>query len=589
MHYFYPYKHLFADDWNAALRNAIPAVEGASDSVAFATSIAAQATHIHDSHVSTNARVLYNDVIGTIPTALRVRFIQDKLVITGIVADSVRARTGLNIGDVITAIDGQSVQARVALLSQYLVSSTPQALRNRLASSMLTGAQGSVARLTVRDSTGAERPVELRRSDMYYPLVIAKDRAGTSLFRILPGNIGYVDLDRLPVASVDSMFNALRDTKAIIFDDRGYPLGTAWAIAPRLNANPEPTPAASFRRLIVPSPDTADTYLFKFTQPIPPRGKASRYTGQTVMLINERTISQAEHTGLFFLAANGTKFIGSPTMGANGDVTSVVLPGRIAVSFTGHDVRFPNDKQLQRVGVQPDIPVSPTIAGIRAGRDEVLIAALKYLGASGDIPPDSGTDVLRPRAVLAPEPMFAGWMATAGTSSYRIGIDRSVKHSGTGAGHITAIEANPSNFAIVMQTIRADDFRGKRVRFSAYLRTQGAAGSGAGLWLRVDANGGAAALDNMSTRRVTRNTEWTRVECVLDVGDDAVGLAMGLLYGGPGEVWIDDVSLEIVGTDVPVTATDFQPRTNPANAASQRDMYAKYPARPANLDFERIR
>ena len=44
------------------------------------------------------------------------------------------------------------------------------------------------------------------------------------------------------------------------------------------------------------------------------------------MLVDERTISQAEHTGLFFEAANGTTFIGSQTMGANGDVTIVALP-----------------------------------------------------------------------------------------------------------------------------------------------------------------------------------------------------------------------------------------------------------------------
>ena len=47
--------------------------------------------------------------------------------------------------------------------------------------------------------------------------------------------------------------------------------------------------------------------------------------------------------------------------------------------ITGHDVRFPDDSQLQRRGIQPDIRVSPTIAGIRAGRDEVLERALRFL------------------------------------------------------------------------------------------------------------------------------------------------------------------------------------------------------------------
>jgi hypothetical protein len=36
-------------------------------------------------------------------------------------------------------------------------------------------------------------------------------------------------------------------------------------------------------------------------------------------------------------------------------------------------------KQLQRVGLVPDVEVRPTIAGIRAGRDEVLERAVSYL------------------------------------------------------------------------------------------------------------------------------------------------------------------------------------------------------------------
>ena len=52
-------------------------------------------------------------------------------------------------------------------------------------------------------------------------------------------------------------------------------------------------------------------------------------------------------------------------------------------------MRHADGRQLQRVGLQPQVPVSPTIAGIRAGRDEVLEAALKYVGGTGEIPVDT--------------------------------------------------------------------------------------------------------------------------------------------------------------------------------------------------------
>ena len=97
------------------------------------------------------------------------------------------------------------------------------------------------------------------------------------------------------------------------------------------------------------------------------------------MLIDESTMSQAEHTGLFFEAANKTEFIGSPSAGANGDVSSFTVPGGMIISFSGHDVRHANGGQLQRLGLQPAITVEPTVNGIRAGRDEVLERALEYL------------------------------------------------------------------------------------------------------------------------------------------------------------------------------------------------------------------
>jgi C-terminal processing protease CtpA/Prc len=86
------------------------------------------------------------------------------------------------------------------------------------------------------------------------------------------------------------------------------------------------------------------------------------------MLINEHAQSQSEHTCLFFAAATDGTFVGSPTAGANSDITNVVLPGNLIVGFTGQEIRYPDGRQLQRIGIQPHIPVTPTVAGIRRPR-----------------------------------------------------------------------------------------------------------------------------------------------------------------------------------------------------------------------------
>src|SRR5262249_21389594 len=149
-----------------------------------------------------------------------------------------------------------------------------------------------------------------------------------------PDNLGYVDLTRLEAAEIDSMLEKLKGTTAIIFDLRGYPRGVAWQLAPRLNVK-NAKYAAAFRR---PVAGGGEAIEFSFLQPT---DKADRWksTGKSVMLIDERAISQAEHTGLFLEAACGTTFVGSHTNGSNGDVTDMVLPGKVSVLFTGHDVR----------------------------------------------------------------------------------------------------------------------------------------------------------------------------------------------------------------------------------------------------------
>jgi hypothetical protein len=42
-------------------------------------------------------------------------------------------------------------------------------------------------------------------------------------------------------------------------------------------------------------------------------------------------------------------------------------------------VRHADGRQLQRVGLVPHVEIRPTLAGIRAGEDEVLARALAYL------------------------------------------------------------------------------------------------------------------------------------------------------------------------------------------------------------------
>jgi C-terminal processing protease CtpA/Prc len=90
-------------------------------------------------------------------------------------------------------------------------------------------------------------------------------------------------------------------------------------------------------------------------------------------------VSQAEHTGLFLKAVSDAVFVGSATAGANGEVTTMKLPGGLTVGFTGQAIKWPDGRELQRKGLVPDVAVRPTVEGIRAGRDEVLETARRIV------------------------------------------------------------------------------------------------------------------------------------------------------------------------------------------------------------------
>ena len=573
---FYPYKALIGEDWDAQLRAALPSIEGAHDALEYAKAMAAFAAHIHDTHVTVSSTALWQ-FIGTVPIAASARLIEGQLVITRI-ADSSAESAGLRVGDVVLSVDGESIRDRMTRLTPYFAASTAAALRYRLETVLLNGTSESPARLVVRGATTGDRTLTVPRAFAYMQS-LANDRSG-NIIRILPGNVGYIDFDRLPLTMVDSAFRMLAGTKAIVLDDRGYPQGTAWSVAPRLNIHGDGVTGAKFKRLIVSSPDTAHTKLMEFDQPIPP-STAPKYKGKTVLLVDERTISQAEHSGLFFEAANGTTFIGSETMGANGDITSVALPGRISMTFTGHDVRHADGRQLQRIGLIPQVRVTPTIAGVRSGRDEVLEAAGKYLGGTGVIPPDT---VLATEA-LPPEAMPEAWGGGSAANAFRVGVDRSVQHGGRASGHITARSLTSAGFGTLSQFLRADNYRGKRVRLSAYVRTRDVGTNGAAMWMRVDGEGGMLAFDNMQNRSLGGTADWRLVSVVLDVPVGAEGVAFGFLLASSGEAWVDDVALEIVGSDIDVT--NRMPGTSdPTQVARQRATYASAPLTPRNLNFE---
>jgi C-terminal processing protease CtpA/Prc len=380
INYFFPYKKLIDDPWENVLPRYIPKFEANKDAADYQLTVREMVAEIRDSHGGTRNANLSMDRLGRFQPNIFLGYVENQSVVTKVLDD----KLPIKVGDVILSVDGEPVEKRRDEVARYIASSTPQWLMRLVHFRLLFGQKDTAVKLRVRGADNQVRNVELPRSQSIMdPKLAAVLERTTPIIQVLPSGFGYVDLARLPAGDVDKMFETIKNTPAVIFDMRGYPNGTAWSIAPRLSEKKDVVAAQFSRPLLegksMSDSEYADTASYSFAQKIPER-KGDVYRGKVVMLINEAAISQAEHTCMFFEAATDVTFIGTPTAGANGDITFMVLPGNLQVSFSGHDVRHADGRQLQRMGIQPTIRVASTIRGLIEGRDEILERAIKYLG-----------------------------------------------------------------------------------------------------------------------------------------------------------------------------------------------------------------
>jgi hypothetical protein len=106
----------------------------------------------------------------------------------------------------------------------------------------------------------------------------------------------------------------------------------------------------------------------------------------------------------------------------------------------------------------------------------------------------------------------------------------------------------------MMQKCSAESFVGKKLQFSAWMKTDGAKDGGAHLWFRVDGKekGVALRFDNMDNRPVKGTTDWHSYSIILDVPSDAVALAYGFYVSGVGEACVNDVKFVDIGSGQPI-------------------------------------
>jgi hypothetical protein len=158
-----------------------------------------------------------------------------------------------------------------------------------------------------------------------------------------------------------------------------------------------------------------------------------------------------------------------------------------------------------------------------------------------------------------------GWfVAGSKPTAYESGVATEVTYNGHQSAYLKAKMPSVEGFGTLMQDFRADHYLGKRVRFSAFVKTEGAQ-DWAGLWMRVDKEAKQLAFDNMQGRPIKGTTDWKKYDVVLDVPQEATGIFFGVLLSGSGTVWLSEAKFEIVEPNIPTTGTEAVQKLEPIN------------------------
>ena len=363
--YFFPYKYQTDTKWDEVLNQLISKFLYPQTELDFHLAMLELIVSIDDSHAGLYTELMA-DFFGEYMMPVYCEIIEDKVVITRFFNEALAEKDDLRIGDIITKIDGQSLEDIFSNRSKYIAGSNISRKRHNSYHAILKGSTDAVTIEYIRDNqTKTKKVSRYLYGDFNY-----KPKVSTESFKMLEGNIGYVNMGVLTIKEVPAVMEALKDTKSIIFDIRNYPRGTLYSIAYYINS-------AERDFYKVTSPDL--NYPGKFIWRNGPRCGYNgdlKYKGQVLLLVNEKAQSHAEFTIMCLQTGDNVTTIGSQTSGADGNASLIEMAGGEKTMITGIGIFYPDKTETQRKGIKIDLIVKPTLEGILEEKDEVLEKAI---------------------------------------------------------------------------------------------------------------------------------------------------------------------------------------------------------------------
>lgn len=366
---FFPYFDQVENDWDAELDDSLRRALMPQNGDTFALVVSRMVEALEDGHgiVGYRYRQWHHQ-----PSARFERLREGEIAVTRTWDD-----TPLEIGDVVKSVDGRPAEGELDAWKR-LTSGSEHLQEHRALNRFASGPPRSAATFVV-DRAGEERTVEVPRTEIgnMFFRTAAFDHP---MFDELEPGLWYVNLSKIDGAGFEAHVDRLIAAEGIILDYRWGSSGAddfdSRTLVQMLIDEPKASPAWQYPIASGPDPEHRGWWSSGWNySPIAPHLDAD-----VAVLVAPPVVSYGETLMSFFRAYDLGILVGSATAGCNGNANTLMdLPAKVYVTFTGMKVEKHDGSTLYGIGYEPDVPVVPSLAGIRSGRDEVREAAVEAL------------------------------------------------------------------------------------------------------------------------------------------------------------------------------------------------------------------
>lgn len=351
-------KYLFDNSWISNLDPLTEVFLRADTKFSFAIAKAKLLSKINDSHAFLYDSSFKDSIYKYVP-AFFIRNVNDSLVVTNISNKRLAEIDGVELGDVITKIEGKPINELFESKVASLLSASNQTFLKKWSTILLFNSIDSINVDIVRHNSekknkyiGLYHDYEITDKISMMPPKINKK------WSLIEPEIGYLNLGSINPQDLAEAFKEMEHSKGLIVDLRNYPKGIRHDDIARY-LYPETKEFVKVLWPINKKPSLGEygskTKMAFIADPFRTGKKnSSYYKGKVVLLVDMTTQSNAEFIGMAIQQAPNCVTLGEQTAGSVMNVVDYVLSDKSRINFTGRGAFYPDGEYVQRKGLKID-------------------------------------------------------------------------------------------------------------------------------------------------------------------------------------------------------------------------------------------